>query len=75
MKYIRTFENYEIIKEDFLVCAGGELKDFFDKIKDNIGDYELKNGVLKFMISGDEVTVDKYKKIAKSFGVKCEFQA
>ena len=40
----------------------------------NIKDYQLEDNILKFVISGDEGTINKYKKIAKKYDVKCKFE-
>ena len=33
MEYIKTFEIFNLIKEDFLVCTGDKIDDFIKDIK------------------------------------------
>jgi hypothetical protein len=78
MKNIPTFNEFiteKLISEDFLVCTGDKIEDFLNEIKPKIhDDYEYKDGILKFIISGDEQTVNKYKDIAKKSNVTVKFE-
>lgn len=65
----------EQLKEDFLVCTGDYINDFLNEIKPMIGDaYQIDDNVLKFLVSGDEETVNKYDNIARKYGVKVKFE-
>lgn len=60
----------KVLLEDFLVVKGKRVKEFLDKIKSDIHNYyELKGDTLKFLISGDEETIKRYKDIAKEFDI------
>jgi len=71
-----TFNDF--INEDFLVCTDGDLSGFKKEIQKKYNNKNLEkddSSKVIFMISGDEETINKYKKIAKPFGVKCKFES
>ena len=68
-------KNHSIpLNEDFLVCKGGDIEAFYKKIKSKITNHTFKNNVLTFLISGDNATINKYKKLAEPFDVKVKFE-
>lgn len=65
----------KFLNEDYLICKGERIKDFYEEIKHMIHDYEFKGDTLKFMISGDQETVDRFTNIGRKYDVIVKFEA